>query len=196
MHHVGLLGQNLGCLIQNVKRVFLFQPSLPKEVFLQESMIGLPLSMIVLKKEFCIRGFIHRRRRDLQAAEAKLEKRTRLVSASITIYSRWATYTLDWSIIEVWDFLRKALVLRRLRTASLEGFVGSYHHKRELKKVTWKLSGTLISPSPLSTIFLDRRESTCMSEGDISKVSESCESPGCRSSASDLTETSDDVLRC
>jgi hypothetical protein len=78
IHHVGLLGQNLGYLIQNVERVFLPQPPFPKEVFLQESMIGLPLAMIVLKKELCIRGFIHRRRRDLQAAEAKLKKRDRL----------------------------------------------------------------------------------------------------------------------
>ena len=114
MHHVGLLGQNLGYLIQNVERVFLLQSSLTKEVFLQESMIGLHLAMIVLKKELCIRGFVHRRRRDLQAAEAKLKKRDRLVSAVITIYLKWATYTLDWSIIEVCGFLRKALVLRRV----------------------------------------------------------------------------------
>lgn len=83
MHHVGLLGQNLGCLFQNVECVFLLQSSLAKEVFLQESMIGLHLSMFVLKKELCIRGFIHRRRRD----------------------------TLDGSLIEVWGILRKALAL-------------------------------------------------------------------------------------
>ena len=35
-----------------------------------------------------------------------------------------------------------------------------------------------------------------MSEEDISKEWKSCEGPGFRSSASDLTETSDDVLRC
>lgn len=114
MYQVAFPRQNHGCLLQNVERVFLPQPSLTKEVFLQESMIGLPLSMIVLNEELCIRGFIHRRRRDLQAAEAKLEKRDRLVSAIITIYLKWATYTLDGSIIEVWGFLRKALVLRRI----------------------------------------------------------------------------------
>ena len=86
MHHVGLLGQNPGCLIQNVERVFLPQPSLPKEVFLQEGMIGLPPSMTVLKKEVCIPGFIDRRRRDLQATEAKLKKCHRLVSAIMPIY--------------------------------------------------------------------------------------------------------------
>ena len=114
MHHVGLLRQNLGCVIQNVERVFLLQPSLPKEVFLQENMTGLPMAMIVLKKELCIRGFIQRRPRTLQAAEVKLEKGDRLVSGIITIQLKWATYTLDGSIIEVWCFLRKVLVLRKV----------------------------------------------------------------------------------
>ena len=114
MHHVGLLGQNPGCLIQNVERVSLHQPSLPKEVFLQESMIGLPLSMTVLKKELCIRGFIHLRRRDLQAAKAKLKKRHRLVSAIMPIYLKWTIYTPDESISEVCNILRKTLVLRRV----------------------------------------------------------------------------------
>ena len=65
---------------------------------------------------------------------------------------------------------------------------------------SWHLLG-LISSSP-STIFLkDRGESTSMSEGDVSKEPKSCEGPGCRSSkrgrssTSNLTETSDGVLR-
>jgi len=89
--------------------------------------------MIVLKKELCIRGFIHRRRRDLQAAEAKLEERDRLVSAIITIYLKWATYTLDGSIIEMWGFLWKALVLRRVLLMVVRAPSFIYPRQRHLR---------------------------------------------------------------